>query len=58
MDEKKTIIDITPYLDSKTEKEQEKVVAPSFHSNPIFKKFLMMNSQNTKGKFSIKDLFR
>lgn len=58
MDEKKTIIDITQHLDSKTKKNEEKTSAPSFQSNPILKKFLVMNNQNTKGKFSIKDLFR
>ena len=58
MDEKKTIIDITSYLDSQVEKKQEKTTVPSFQSNPILKKFMVINAKNTKGKFSIKDLFR
>ena len=58
MDENKTIVDITPYLDPKTNKEQEKVAVPSFHSNPIFKKILMFQNRSQKDKFSLKDLFR
>lgn len=58
MDENNTIIDIRQYLDSKTEESKEEKKPPSFHSNPIFKKFLIINNKKTQHKFSLKDLFR
>lgn len=58
MDENNTIIDLTAHLDSKIQKSQEKKSVPVFHSNPIFKKFLLLHNQDTKHKFSLKDLFR
>ena len=58
MDENKTIIDIKPYLDEKSEEKILQKNQSRFHSNPIFKKFLVINSKKENQKFSIKDLFR
>lgn len=58
MDKNNTIIDIRQYLESKTEDAKEEKKTTSFHSNPIFKKFLIINNKKTQHKFSLKDLFR
>ena len=58
MEKNKTVIDIKPYL--KPPKEGQVSVAnnQSMHSNPIFKKFLLMHNKKVESKFSLKDLFR
>lgn len=58
MDENNTIIDIGQYLESKTEDSKKEKQLVSMHSNPILKKFLVINNKKTKHKFSLKDLFR
>lgn len=58
MDKNNTIIEIKQYLDSKADEVKEVKKQPSLHSNPIFKKFLLINNKKSQHKFSLKDLFR
>lgn len=58
MDENKTIIDITRHIAPVGDKEQVNPHVRSLHTNPIFKKLLVLYNKDTKGKFTIKDLFR
>lgn len=58
MDENNTIIDIRQYLESKTDVSEKEKKQTALHSNPIFKKFLVINNKKTQHKFSLKDLFR
>ncbi len=55
MDDKKVI-----KLNINNEKKEEpaKQQVSSFSTNPILKKMLISNTNNKKGKFSFKDLFR
>lgn len=51
------IIDIKPLLNPQPKVDESFKMRTKYHSNPIFKKFLVINTKNNTRKFTISDLF-
>ncbi|MGN0015253.1 MAG: hypothetical protein ACI37T_07550 [Candidatus Gastranaerophilaceae bacterium] len=51
------IIDIKPLINPQQKVDESFVMRTKYHSNPIFKKFLVINTKNNTRKFTISDLF-
>ena len=56
MDDKK-IIKLNIEKTNKEESENKQTSSFSLHTNPILKKMLLSNTEDKKGKFSLKDWF-
>ena len=57
MDDKK-IIKLNIEKTNKEESENKQTSSFSLHTNPILKKMLLSNTEDKKGKFSLKDWFK
>ena len=51
------IVDIKPYIKATPSVDKPVNDRAKYHSNPIFKKYFVMNTKNDKHKFTIADLF-
>lgn len=51
------IIDIKPLINPQPKVDESFKMHAKYHSNPIFKKFFVINTKNNTRKFTISDLF-
>lgn len=51
------IIDIKPLISPQQKVDEPFKMRTKYHSNPIFKKFFVINIKNNTRKFTISDLF-
>lgn len=51
------IIDMKPLINPQPKVDESFNARSKYHSNPIFKKFFVINTKNNTRKFTISDLF-
>lgn len=51
------VVDIKPYIKATPSVDSFAKNGAKYHSNPIFKKYFVINAKNDKHKFTIADLF-
>lgn len=57
MDKNSKIIDITSLKKASTPVDSSFKTQSKYHSNPIFKKYMVINVRNAFGRFKVSDLF-
>lgn len=57
MEKDSKVVDITSVIKPSSTVDSGFVTQSKYHSNPIFKKYMVINVRNSFGRFKVSDLF-